>query len=279
VPEGVRVASLDVEVAAQIQAARAIDDDLDDDAVNEGVYAVGFVGDGEHVVGVRTRLGGEIVAWNVRTGERVAARPGVAVQRMVLTQNECGALLRLHDEASVVRALDLPSLRPAKVTTTGAEAPWDLRLSPDERMILAHDEETGLYVVDRATGEPHAWLDEFEACAYVMRSSRGSERARRRKESQAEDDTRVVALPRWCRHDPGAPISADGRRYAALRRNHDERLVAIFDLVRYAPYAALAHPAPAVSVWLDRTGRHAATRDAEGRAYVWSLPDVPATLA
>lgn len=280
-PEGVRLASLDLDVAAAIHGARAIDDAIedDDDAVNEGVYAVGFAGDGEHVVGVRSRQGGEIVIWNARTGNRVAARAGVSVQRLVVAQSGQGVLVRVHDDASVVRSIEVPSLRCSKVMVTGAEGLWDLRLTPDGRFVLAHDEETGLYVVDRATGEPHAWLDEFEACAYVVRGARVADRARRRKETPVgSDDTHVIALPRWGRNDPGAPVSADGRRYAALRRHHDERLVAIFDLARCTPYAALAHAAPALSVWLDRTGRHAATRDADGRVFVWSLPDAPPTL-
>ncbi len=279
-PEGVRISTLDLEVGAAVQAARAIDDALEDDEVlNEGVYAVGFAGDGEHVIGVRSRQGGELVIWSARSGARVAARPGLSVQRLVPLRNGGVALLRMHDDAGVVRAVDVPSLRVNAVMTTGAEGLWDLRMSPDERFVLAHDEETGLYVVDRSTGAPHAWLDEYEACAYVVRGSRSGERVRKRKDPQTAEDTHVVALPRWGRHDPGAPISGDGRRYAALRRHHDDRLVALFDLGRCTPYAALAHAAPATSVWLDGRGRTAATRDAEGRVYVWSLPDAAAALA
>jgi WD40 repeat protein len=281
-PDGVRIGTLDLDVGAAIQAARAVDDALDGDdgdAVNEGVYAVGFAGDGEHVIGVRSRQGGELVIWNARTAARVAARPGIAVQRLVTSSTGTGALVRVHDEASVVRSVEVPTLRFRSVMVTGAEGLWDLRLTPDDRFLLAHDEETGLYVIDRASGEAHAWLDEFEACAYVVRNSRTAERARRRKDASSNDDTHVVALPRWGRNDPGAPISADGSRYAALRRHHDDRLVALFDLARCAPYAALAHAAPAVSAWLDGDGRLAATRDNEGRVYVWSLPDVSATLA
>jgi hypothetical protein len=281
-PDGVRIGTLDLEVGAAIQAARAVDDALDGDdgdVVNEGVYALGFAGDGEHVIGVRSRQGGDLVVWNARSAARVAARAGISVQRLVTSSVGRGALVRVHDEASVVRSIELPTLRFSSVMVTGAEGLWDLRLTPDDRFLLAHDEETGLYVIDRASGEAHAWLDEFEACAYVVRGSRAAERVRRRRDASANDDTHVVALPRWGRNDPGAPISADGSRYAALRRHHDDRLVAIFDLARCAPYAALAHAAPALSVWLDGKGRFAATRDAEGRVYIWPLPDVTPTLA
>ncbi len=276
-PSGVRIASLDVDVAAAAQRARVLEDSGDDDAPSEGVTAVGFAGDGEHVIGARSRHGGEIVSWSVRTGERVAARPGVSVQRLVPVANGSGTLVRVHDDAGAVRAFEIPSLRGMPPLLTGADGIWDLRTTPDERFVLAHDEETGLYMLDRSTGEPHAWLDEFEACAYVVRAQRGNGR-KRRESFEDTDDTHVVALPRWGRNEAGAPISADGRRYAALRRRHDETLIAVFDLARCAPYAALAHPSPAVSVWLDRSGRRAATRDANGRVYVWSLPDVPASL-
>jgi WD40 repeat protein len=280
-PDASRLVSLDLDVSASMERARVVDDGTTGmpAPVHPGISSIAFANGGEHVVGIRPNFPGEIISWNARTGARIATKSGLSVQRLVLDSGTGPAFVRVDDEPTVIRTMDVPSLEWRSVVTTGAERIWDLRVTPDDRYVVAHDEETGIYVLDRQTGESHAWLDEFEGCAYVVRNTRSAPKTRRRKDDGGfEEDTKIVALQRWGRNDPGSPASADGRRYAALLRHHDAELVAIFDLQRRAPYTALAHSAAVASVWLDASGSRLATRDTSGRVYLCSIPNAPAVL-
>ena len=284
-PAGVRTASLDLDVAAAAQSLAAEHhggdeiedfDEADMSDVDEGVYAVGFAANGTRIVGARGRNGGELVLWDRESGQRVVTRPGFPIHKLAVTRDGTRAVVGARDDGAIVRVIDLATLETRAVYTTGADGLWDLRLTPDDRFALVHDDETGVYVVDLATGSTHAWLDEYEACAYTVARPRAT--SKRDSRPTGQDDTHVVALPRWRRGEPGSPLSGDGRRYAALRHRQDEGLVALFDLTKCQPYAALAHSKAVQCVCLNHDGSRALTLDSRGHVYVWAVPDAPDRL-